>query len=122
MKKLLSAAVALALLATAGWVQAGELTGTWTLSINTPRGLQHPTLVVAKEGDEYSGVYNSLSGPIDIETIAFDGSAFSFPMTISIPIGDIEVRYIGTIEGDDMVGSAQSPRGAVPFTAVRDGS
>lgn len=102
-----------------GGAFAGELAGTWILSIDTPRGVQHPTLVINQDGDSYSGVYNSLRGPIDIEVISRDGDAFTFPLVLSLPIGDIEVNYQGTISGDDMTGSVQSPRGEVAFTAKR---
>ncbi len=102
-----------------GGAFASELAGTWILSIDTPRGVQHPTLVINQDGDSYSGVYNSLRGPIDIEVISRDGHSFTFPLVISLPIGDIEVNYQGTISGDDMTGSVQSPRGEVPFTAKR---
>jgi hypothetical protein len=105
-----------------GAALASELAGTWTLTIDTPRGIQHPTLVIRQDGETYSGVYNSLRGPIDIETIRRDGDNFQFPLKITVPIGEIEVNYSGTISGDDMTGSVQSPRGEVPFTAKRGGS
>jgi len=98
---------------------AEELAGTWTLNIDTPRGVQHPTLVVNRNSDTYSGTYNSMRGPIEIETISFDGTSFAFPLVISVPIGDIEVNYRGTIAGDQMTGSVQNPRGEVPFTGTR---
>ena len=99
---------------------ADELAGLWTLTIDTPRGVQHPSLVINQDGDGYSGVYNSLRGPIDIETISSDGDSFIFPLVITVPIGDIEVNYSGTISGDDMTGTVSSPRGEVPFTARRE--
>jgi hypothetical protein len=102
-----------------GAATAEELAGTWTLTIDTPRGVQHPTLVIEKGDQGYSGVYNSLRGPIDIERIEREGERFWFPLTISVPIGDIEVNYAGSFEGDDMTGAVQSPRGTVPFTARR---
>ncbi len=100
--------------------QAEELAGTWTLSIETPRGVQHPTLEIKQDGDRYSGVYNSLRGPIDIERIDREGNAFSFPLIITVPIGDIEVNYAGSFEGNEMTGNVQSPRGEVPFSATRN--
>lgn len=98
---------------------ADELTGTWTLDIQTPRGLQHPTLVITSASDKYSGVYNSMRGPIAIDTITRDGNSFSFPMTVSVPIGDINVTYSGSIDGERMKGTVKNPRGEVPFTGTR---
>ena len=99
---------------------ADGLAGTWTLSIDTPRGVQHPTLVIRQTDEVYSGVYNSLRGPIVIDAITLDGNSFAFPLVITVPIGDIDVNYSGSISGDDMTGSVQNPRGAVPFTGKRN--
>lgn len=106
-------------LATTAIAQTDELTGEWTLSIETPRGLQHPTLVITRDGDNYTGIYNSMRGPIDIDSITREGDNFAFPLVITVPIGDIKVNYSGTISGDDMTGQVQNPRGSVPFTGQR---
>lgn len=98
---------------------ADGLAGTWTLSIDTPRGVQHPTLVIRQTDDTYSGVYNSLRGPIVIDAITLDGNNFAFPLVITVPIGEINVNYSGSISADDMTGSVQNPRGAVAFTGKR---
>jgi len=98
---------------------ADELAGEWILTIETPRGIQHPTLVVEHIGGTYSGVYNSLRGAIPIESISHDGNSFSFPLVITVPIGEIEVIYRGTYSADSMTGSVRNPRGEVPFTGER---
>lgn len=98
---------------------ANDFAGTWTLTLDTPNGVQNPTLVVEQNGAGYSGVYHSLRGPIQIPEISRDGNTFAFPLTISVPIGEVQVDYVGTFEGDEMTGSVQSPRGAVPFTAKK---
>ena len=102
-----------------GGALAEELAGIWTLTIDTPRGVQHPTLEINQTDGTYSGIYNSRRGPIDIETISREGNSFTFPLVITVPIGDIEVNYSGTILGDDMTGSVHSPRGEVPFSGKR---
>jgi hypothetical protein len=101
-------------------VAAAELAGTWTLSIETPRGLSNPTLEVVETEGVYAGTYNSARGPIAIEQITKDGNQFQFPLVITIPIGDISVNYKGHIEGDAMTGLVQNPRGEVPFSGVRN--
>ncbi len=99
---------------------AAELTGTWTLSIDTPRGVQNPTLEVVNNDGVYSGTYNSIRGPLPIEQITIAGETFEFPLVITVPIGEISVLYKGRIEGDAMSGLVQNPRGEVPFTGVRN--
>lgn len=113
------AAAALILSATGFTAAADELAGEWILAIDTPRGVQNPTLVINSDGGNYTGIYNSLRGPIDIQSISRDGNRFSFPLTVTVPIGDIEVNYRGEISGNDMTGEVENPRGTVPFTGKR---
>ncbi len=115
---LFSSAILTSLL-TGAIAQADELAGEWTLSIDTPRGLQHPTLVITRDGPNYTGIYNSMRGPINIDSISRDGNNFAFPLVITVPIGEIEVNYQGSVAGDDMTGQVQNPRGTVPFTGQR---
>lgn len=116
-KGLLLRVAGLMLLCCPAW--ANDLAGEWVLSIDTPRGVQNPTLVVEANGEGYSGVYNSMRGPIPIQSISFDGQNFAFPLVITVPIGEIEVNYRGSIDGDAMRGSVQNPRGEVAFTGNR---
>ena len=104
-----------------GGAHAEDLTGEWTLTLDTPRGVQHPTLAISKEGTAYSGVYTGRMGALDVESIETDGNTFSFPLQITIPIGTIDVHYSGTVEGDAMTGVVSNPRGEVPFTGTRAG-
>ena len=103
-----------------GTALAEDFAGTWTLSIDTPRGTQNPTLDVEKNGAGYRGTYNSLRGPIEIDQIERTGNTFTFPLTITVPIGEVEVNYAGSFEGKEMQGTVQSPRGEVPFTATKN--
>lgn len=103
----------------AGTASADELAGTWTLTLETPRGIRHPTLEIRTDGESHSGVYNSARGPLPIDNISVDGNTFSFPLTLTMPIGEIEVSYQGSIDGDDMTGVVTNPRGEVPFTGKR---
>ncbi len=99
---------------------ADDFAGVWALSIDTPRGLQHPVLTVNEADGQYSGTYEGRMGLLEIENIARDGDRFEFPLTISVPIGEIDVFYSGTIDGESMEGVVRNPRGEVPFTGVRE--
>ena len=100
-------------------VHADELAGEWTLTIDTPRGVQHPTLTVVQVGATYSGSYSGARGVLDIEAIAFDGSQFSFPLVLNMPIGRSEVTYRGKVAGNQMTGQVENARGKVPFSGAR---
>lgn len=100
--------------------QAGAgLVGAWTLNIDTPRGVQNPKLVVRESAGGYSATYDSRQGVTQIDEVTIDGNRFSFPMELTIPIGTIEVEYKGQIDGDQLQGVVENPRGQVPFSGVR---
>ena len=99
---------------------AAELAGTWTLTIDTPRGEQNPKLEVIQADGAYTGTYHSLRGPIALNNVQTDGKSFSFDIQITVPIGNLDVSYIGEIDGDNMSGTVVNPRGEVPFSGVRD--
>lgn len=96
-----------------------ELAGSWTLTIDTPRGQQHPVLTVVKSGSSYSATYEGRQGLLNIDDVVSDGNRFSFPLSITVPIGTIDVSYEGEIDGDNMIGVVQNPRGQVPFSGKR---
>lgn len=101
---------------------ATDITGEWTLTIDTPRGVQNPKVQISATNGALSGTYESFRGPIDITSVTVNGNRFSFPLVLTVPIGEIEVNYEGTIDGDRMVGLVKNPRGEVPFSGVRSGS
>jgi len=98
------------------------ITGQWTLTIDTPRGIQNPIVEISEVDGVLKGTYQSFRGPLDITEVTLDGNDFSFPLKITVPIGTIEVSYAGTINGDEMTGLVKNPRGEVPFTGIRTGS
>lgn len=99
-----------------------SIIGKWILNIDTPRGIQHPTLTIFETNGALSGTYESFRGPLDITSVTAEGNQFSFPLTITVPIGDIEVTYTGTVDGDQMTGLVRNPRGEVPFSGQRTSS
>ncbi len=100
---------------------AVQLAGEWTLNIDTPMGLQHPVLSIATTAAGYSATYSGRQGVLAIDQVTLDGNRFSFPLSITVPIGTIEVIYEGEINGNQMTGVVQNPRGQVPFSGERTG-
>jgi len=72
------------------------ITGQWTLTIDTPRGIQNPIVEISEVDGVLKGTYQSFRGPLDITEVTLDGNDFSFPLKITVPIGTIEVSYAGT--------------------------
>jgi len=98
---------------------ATELAGEWTLTIDTPRGVQHPVLSITRKDDGYTATYKGRQGLLAIDEVTRDGNQFAFPLAITVPIGTINVSYEGVIDGDRMTGVVGNPRGEVPFSGER---
>ena len=102
-------------------VSVATIVGQWTLNIDSPRGVLHPVLTVQKTGTGYSATYEGRQGLLTIDRVEVNGAKFSFPLSITIPIGTIEVNYVGEVQGDRLQGVVRNPRGEVPFSGERTG-
>ena len=103
----------------AAMADSQSVVGTWTLEVDTPRGIQHPTLEILADGESYHGSYTGQRGELKIDQITIDGSTFSFPLRVTLPMGEMDFMYEGQVEGDAMTGEIGNPRGSIPFTGVR---
>ncbi len=98
---------------------AHSIVGTWALEVNAPRGVQRPTLEVAGDKNSYHGVFKGQRGQVPIEDIQVEEKTFGFPLTVTTPMGEMELRYSGQFDGDVMQGEIVTPRGSIPFTGKR---
>ena len=98
-----------------------SIVGTWALEVRSPRGVQHPTLMVMVTGDEdtYHGVLSGERGKVVIKEIQVEENTFSFPLKVKTPRGKLKLYYSGQIDADFMQGKIKTPRGAMPFTGKR---
>ncbi len=103
------AIAAAALLGVSASAQSENATGTWTVSLTTPMGVESHVLELAQDG---SARFD------DAEvTVAVDGSAIAFSAPQETPIGLITFTYSGAIAGDEMSGDAEItglPEGGPP--------
>ncbi len=96
-----------------------DLSGTWTLTIETPMGISNPILTIWKSADGYDGTYESRRGKRGVEDIQVTGEAFSFRMMVSMPMGDFEMVYKGSIDGEKISGTIGNSMGEVAFVGRR---
>ena len=99
--------------------QVAGLAGTWTLTIETPMGISNPILTVRKSADGYDGTYESRRGKRGVDDIQVNGNEFSFHIIVSMPMGDFEMVYKGSIEGETMSGMIGNPMGEIGFAGRR---
>ena len=98
---------------------AADLSGTWTLTIETPMGISNPILTIWKSADGYDGTYESRRGKRRVEDIGVTGQTFSFRMMVSMPMGDFEMVYKGSIDGEKISGTVGNPMGEITFAGRR---
>jgi len=96
-----------------------SIVGTWALEVSTPRGVQHPTLMVTGDKDTYHGDLTGQRGKLLIKEIQVEENTFGFPLKVPTPMGKFEFHYSGQIDADLMQGKIDTPRGAMPFTGKR---
>lgn len=96
-----------------------SVVGQWKLTVDTPNGTTNPILTINAAGTGYSGTYVGPRGSFELKEIKVEGNSFSFPMTITIPIGKMDFQYTGKVEGDTVSGTIGNPQGTIPFVGVR---
>ncbi|MFP6809295.1 MAG: hypothetical protein VB957_19230 [Pseudomonadales bacterium] len=96
-----------------------SIVGTWALEVSSPRGVQHPTLMVTGDKDTYHGVLTGERGKVVIKEIQVEENTFSFPLKVKTPMGKLKLHYSGQIDADLMQGKIKTPRGTMPFTGKR---
>ena len=84
-----------------------------------PNGHFKPILTVRKSADGYDGTYESRRGKRGVDDIQVNGNEFSFRIIVSMPMGDFEMVYKGSIEGETMSGTIGNPMGEIGFAGRR---
>ncbi len=122
-KSVLVASMLLVSLLSVGGTAAPEtkvdLVGTWILTIETPMGISNPILRIQKSADGYVGTYESRRGKRSVQDIQVKGRAFSFRMLVSMPMGDFEMVYEGSVDGESISGTIGNPMGEITFVGRR---
>ncbi|MDP6607227.1 MAG: hypothetical protein QF664_13380 [Dehalococcoidia bacterium] len=92
--------------------------GSWALKISSPMGEQPATLEL-KGSDSLTGSMNASVGNSEL-TGSLDGDAIEFKGEMDSQMGKIELTFTGTVDGDEMSGSAQfGSFGSGGWTATR---
>ena len=115
------AAAALAVLAAGSIVVAAQdaskvdITGKWTLQVETTAGGGTPTFTFKQDGEKLTGHYSGQLGEADF-TGSVKGRDFTLSFGLEVQGLKIDVTYAGTIEGKDAM------KGTVKLGALGDGT
>jgi len=87
-------------------VAATNISGTWTLNVETPMGARDMKLVATQTGEVLAGNIENPRGNMPI-TGTVKGNAVAFQMKVNAQGMDMVIDYAGTVEGDTMKGAAK---------------
>ena len=116
-------------LALAGITFAASIDGKWVSERKMERDGQSMTITqtidLKSDGSKLTGKITMSFGDMeprtsDVKDGKLDGNKFSFSTTMSTPNGDFKTVYKGTVEGDNLKGTAEREGGqSRPFEAKR---
>ncbi len=103
-----------------GEAPAVDVTGSWTITMESRRGTQESTAELAMEADgTLSGTVRGERGEGSVSEGWVSGNRFSFTVQMTMGGRAVEASYSGTIEGDAMDGSVSFGRFSSEFTAAK---
>lgn len=96
-----------------------DLTGQWSLTTESPVGIQHSDMIVKQTGTQLTGTISSATGPVEYKG-ELTGNDITFVFRMGAPGMPLQLEYKGIVEGDTMKGVAKlGDFGEGNFTAKR---
>jgi hypothetical protein len=85
---------------------AVDVTGTWQMTVESPQGTAHPSLVLKQDGEKLTGTYKGRIGESRLEGTV-NNDRIRFTVTLKFQDQPFVITYTGTVEQDTMKGTAQ---------------
>ena len=99
---------------------AMDVSGTWTVTVQSPRGTQESTAELSMETDgTLSGKVRGERGEGSVTEGWVSGTRFNFTVNLTMGGRSVEASYSGTLEGNRMEGSLSFGRFSSEFTAEK---
>ena len=103
-----------------GAASAEALLGSWTISGQGRDGQTvSAELTVTKTEDGYAGTIVGPQGTAVLNSIELDGNDFTFIRPVETPMGEMDLEYEGTVDGDTLTGEASAMFQSRPISGVR---
>lgn len=117
LRTLLMCLAALALFTASAF--AAGIDGKWTATADTPNGPMTTTFNFKADGSKLTGTVSGRGGEVPIEEGKIDGNNISFVRTMERNGEKMQMKYSGTLSGDELKIKVQTPRGEREMTAKR---
>lgn len=93
--------------------------GSWNLTMQTPMGNREVKLSLQASGSDLSGTFEGPQGSAPV-TGSLNGNNVDFGATINGAMGQMDLKFTGTQDGDSMSGNvAFGAFGSGPWSATR---
>jgi hypothetical protein len=102
-RRLVLAAAALAVFAAPAFAADVDVTGKWTMAVETQAGSGTPTFDLKQDGENVTGHYSGQLGEAPV-TGTVKGNEVVLTYKVSGQGQELVVTYTGTVEGDTMKG------------------
>ena len=80
-----------------------NVTGTWTMEVQTAMGSGSPTFTLTQEGGTITGTYEGYFGEVPVAG-TIEGNEVTLSIEVSAQGQDMKIDYVGTVDGDTMSG------------------
>jgi len=81
--------------------------GTWNVTLSTPMGDRPATLTLTTSGSDLSGTFGGPQGSQEFSGGSVDGNAVKWKNNFAGAMGQMELAFDGTVDGDNISGSVQ---------------
>jgi hypothetical protein len=93
------------------------IVGTWKLTLETPFGVQTPSLRIDADG---TGGLITPIGEAPLSDLKVTEDTAEFSAGVSTPMGDVTIGFSVKASGDALAGTFSSPLGATDFSGLRE--
>ena len=98
----------LILAAVSSLAMAVDVSGTWEITVQTPRGDERTSeMTIAQDGEKITVTMEGFQGDELTAEGTIKDDKIEWTVNISSQRGDFSITYTGTVEGDTMTGEAQ---------------
>ncbi len=94
--------------------------GTYSITIDIPGQPMAATLTFNQQGSTFSGTMVSQLGTTEIANGKVTAEGFSFGGTVPFGGSMIDIAVSGSVKGNNISGTIDSPQGAVPFYGTKN--
>lgn len=98
---------------------APNISGTYAVTLQIPGQPLPSTMVFTQQGATLTGTLQSQLGTAPIRNGSVTADGFSFNATVNFEGQSIEIFVKGSVTGNQISGTVESPQGAIPFSGTK---